>query len=67
MFLREGRGGDPGALIATSLISAEPDGTLFSTVRAQTNRRSIDRYRAISPQWPALAEGKIAECNTEFY
>ncbi|ETS86658.1 hypothetical protein PFICI_00486 [Pestalotiopsis fici W106-1] len=55
MFLRELWYGDLGPMLATSLISAEPDETLFSALA--TNRHvSYFTNPAFFPRWPALAE-----------
>ncbi|KAF2993642.1 hypothetical protein E8E14_000389 [Neopestalotiopsis sp. 37M] len=55
LYLRGLDYGDLGPLLATSLISAEPDGTLFSKRRGIAYSSETTKM-AVFPRWPVLAE-----------
>lgn len=65
-FLDRFRHSDLGPMLANSLISAEPDGTLFSRRRG-IGYCSNHLNLAVFPQWPVLIEGTIALFAAELY
>jgi hypothetical protein len=58
--------GDLGPMLATSLIDAEPDGTLFSGLTPSSYNDYYTHHEVFS-QWPAIAEGMITDPDSGSY